>query len=161
NAMAAAGAPGYAPNAGCIGSIVVPGFNGGAVVPFNLPGGFFTLGGSKLSEPLRQLVNPSTTLDHPATATHWAISFAYTPTNFLRGPDVQAPYWIIKINGVLRGFTNPTDSRFQDPTLPFAFATPEDLRDPSTGAALCPSLANPVRPSIPIPANLAPSACAA
>jgi hypothetical protein len=69
----------------------------------------------------------------------------------LRGLDIQATYYIIKIDNELRAFTNPNDASFQNPVLPFAFPTPADVG--------CPALPNSVRPAIPIPANLVPSAC--
>ena len=51
----------------------------------------------------------------PELATNWGIGFDYTPTgNFLTGLNLQATYYIIKLNGVLRGFGNPTADSFND-----------------------------------------------
>lgn len=52
---------------------------------------------------------------------------------------------------MLRGFGNPNDTRFQNGQLPFAYPSPADMG--------CPDLYNAAAPSIPIPANLVPSAC--
>ena len=51
----------------------------------------------------------------PENSTNWAIGFDYTPTgNFLTGLNLQATYYIVKINGILRNFGNPTAARFND-----------------------------------------------
>ena len=57
--------------------------------------------------------------------------------DFLTGLNLQATYYIVKINGILRNFGNPGTGRFNDPSIGFAFVTPEDLSDPVTGAPLC------------------------
>jgi len=169
NAMAAAGVAGYTAASGCINNLPIPqpatpyvDAKGTAFAAFAqpgitagvngllLPGGFSPSGGAAITLPLRQYKGFGTSLT-PETATNWSVGFQYTPTNILRGLDIQATYWIIKINGLLTAFTNPTASRFADPTLDFSYAVPSELR--------CPDLPNSARPSIPIPANLVPSAC--
>ena len=68
------------------------------------------------------------------------IGFDYSPSsNFLTGLNLQATYYIIKINGVLVGFGNPTSSRFSDSAIGFAYIVPSDLRDDS-GTQLCPGM---------------------
>src|SRR4030095_5693980 len=63
----------------------------------------------------------------PELSTNWAIGFDFTPTgNFLTGLNIQATYYIVKINGVLVNFGNPTSTRFNDPTVGFVYITPED-----------------------------------
>jgi outer membrane receptor protein involved in Fe transport len=169
NAMAASGAPGYTASAGCINNLAIPqpttpyvDANGNAFTAFAQPGitagvpgllrpgGFNTGGGAAVSEPVRRYTGYGLNLT-PETATNWAIGAQYTPTNILRGLDIQATYWIIKISNLLTAFPNPTDGRLADPTLPFAYPSPHDIG--------CPDLPNSLRPSIPIPANLVPSAC--
>ena len=60
------------------------------------------------------------------------IGFDYSPSsNFLTGLNLQATYYIIKINGVLVGFGNPTSSRFSDSAIGSAYIVPSDLRDDS------------------------------
>ena len=65
----------------------------------------------------------------PELATNWGIGFDYTPSgNFLTGLNLQATYYIIKLNGVLRGFGNPTTNSFNDPSIgSFAFLVPTDF----------------------------------
>jgi outer membrane receptor protein involved in Fe transport len=168
NAMAAAGVTGYTAASGCIDALMIPDpvsytdSAGNVFTAFASPGitsgvnglvspqGMTTLGGANVSFPIRQFTGNGLILK-PELATNWGIGFDYAPTNFLRGLDIQATYYIVKLNGALRGFGNPNDARFQDPTLPFAFPAPSDIG--------CPDLPNSARPSIPIPANLVPSAC--
>jgi len=162
NAMAASGVAGYSSASGCLNNVTIPDPGsytdaaGNVFTSFasiaNLiqPGGVSTLGGALQAVPIRQFTGNGLLLK-PELATNWGIGFDYTPTNFLRGLDIQATYYIVKINGVLRSFGNPNDGRFADPQIPFAWPTPSDIG--------CPALPNSVRPSIPIPANLVPSAC--
>jgi outer membrane receptor protein involved in Fe transport len=169
NAMAAAGVAGYTMASGCINNIPIPqpatpyvDANGNAFTAFAepgitagvpgmlLPGGFSPSGGAAITLPLRQYKGFGLGLT-PETSTSWSVGFQYTPTNILRGLDIQATYWIIKINNVLSSYTNPTASRFSDPALTFAYAVPSEIG--------CPDLPNSAAPSIPIPANLVPSAC--
>lgn len=85
---------------------------------------------------LRNFTNTQQKVLDPEKAVNWAIGFDYTPSNnFLTGLNIQATYYIIKINGVLRNFGN-TNNIFSDATTGFTFVTPEDLRDGST--QLCP-----------------------
>jgi outer membrane receptor protein involved in Fe transport len=87
---------------------------------------------------LRDFTNTEHRVLDPEKSVNWSIGFDYTPTgNFLTGLNIQATYYIIKINGILRGFNNPTNGTFNDPGVGFSFVTPEDLRDPITNAQLC------------------------
>jgi iron complex outermembrane receptor protein len=103
-------------------------------------GGLSYNGGGKvpLDSGLRDYFNIEQQVLDPEKAVNWAIGFDYTPSgNFLTGLNIQATYYMIKINGVLRSFANSTNSGFNDPTIGFAYVTPEDLRDPVTGAQVC------------------------
>jgi len=71
---------------------------------------------------------------------NWGLGFDFAPTRFLKGLDVQATWYSVKINGVLRNFGNPTTNRFNDSTVGFVFVVPSDLRDPVTNAQLCPGM---------------------
>jgi iron complex outermembrane receptor protein len=87
---------------------------------------------------LRDFTNTEHRVLDPEKSVNWSIGFDYTPTgNFLTGLNIQATYYIIKINGILRGFNNPTNGTFNDPGVGFSFVTPEDLLDPITNAQLC------------------------
>jgi outer membrane receptor protein involved in Fe transport len=87
---------------------------------------------------LRDFTNTEQKVLDPEKSINWAIGFDFTPTRFLTGLNIQATYYIVKINGILRGFNNPTNGTFNDPSVGFSFVTPEDLRDPLTDAQLCP-----------------------
>ena len=76
----------------------------------------------------------------PEQSLNWTIGFNYAPTNFLKGLDIQATYYIIKITSLLVGFGNPTTTRFSDSSLGFVYLVPSDLRDPVTNAQLCPGM---------------------
>jgi iron complex outermembrane receptor protein len=97
---------------------------------FNLPGGISMNGGSGGAAAIRQnggAFGDWTNLS-PELATNWGIGFDYTPSgNFLTGLNIQATYYLVKINRVLRGFGNPTTPDFNDPTQGFAFLVPTDF----------------------------------
>jgi iron complex outermembrane receptor protein len=79
----------------------------------------------------------------PELATNWGIGFDYTPTgNFLTGLNLQATYYVIKLNSVLQSFGNPSSNSFNDPDLgQFAFLVPTDFaNNPNLpGSAACTS----------------------
>ena len=135
------------------------------------PGGISLNGGGKVAVDtlMRKYTNLSEQELDPEKAVNWSIGFDYSPTGFLTGLNLQATYYIVKINGILRNFGNPTTGRFNDSSIGFAFLTPEDLRDPVTDAQLCagqnatPYLCAPflevvdavlAHPEIEVPANL-------
>ena len=86
---------------------------------------------------MRKYTNIEQQVLDPEKAVNWSIGFDYTPTGFLTGLNLQATYYIVKINGILRNFGNPGTGAFNDTSRGFAFLTPEDLHDPLTGAPLC------------------------
>jgi outer membrane receptor protein involved in Fe transport len=176
NAMAAAGAPGFNATNGCVN--VVPNLSTGSstVNPFVTgllqPAGIASQGGAPVNEAIRQWTDFgrqnlwSSTLGRnlePEKSANYSIGIQYTPTNFLRGLDIQATYYVVKITSALRQFGGGgfNETLFSDPTKSFAFPMPAELTDPLSGARMCPDIANPnpAFSSIPIPANLVPSAC--
>jgi outer membrane receptor protein involved in Fe transport len=107
------------------------------------PGGISLNGGGKaaVDTGMRDYFNIEQKVLDPEKAVNWSIGFDYTPSgNFLTGLNIQATYYIVKINGILRNFGNPGTSRFNDPSIGFAFITAEDMHDPVTGAPLCAGL---------------------
>ena len=100
-------------------------FNGGAKGPF-------TAG-------WRDFVNQSTQFPGPEQSLNWSIGADYAPTNFLKGLDLQATWYSIKITSILVGFGNPTSTRFGDSALGFVYLVPSDLHD-ATGKQLCPGM---------------------
>jgi iron complex outermembrane receptor protein len=105
-------------------------------------GGISLNGGGKVAVDtgMRDYFNIEQRVLDPEKAVNWSIGFDYTPTGFLTGLNLQATYYIVKINGILRNFGNPGTSRFNDPSLGFAYLTAEDMHDPLTGAPLCTGL---------------------
>ena len=55
----------------------------------------------------------------------------------LRGLDIQATWYSIKINGTLSSFGNPTGNSFNDPLLGFAYIVPTDLAAAGVDVANC------------------------
>ena len=106
------------------------------------PYGITFLGGSAGAAIIRQGGLKGFSGLTPELATNWGIGFDYTPsTNFLTGLNIQATYYIIKINSVLVGFGNPNTGSFNDPDIgDFAFIVPTDYLDTTAvGAASCTS----------------------
>jgi outer membrane receptor protein involved in Fe transport len=102
-------------------------------------GGISLNGGGRVAVDtgMRDYANISQQVLDPEKAVNWSIGFDYTPTGFLTGLNLQATYYIVKINGILRNFGNPGTARFNDASVGFAYLTPEDIRDPITNAQLC------------------------
>ena len=106
-------------------------------------GGISLNGGGKVAVDtlMRKYTNFEQQVLDPEKAVNWSIGFDYTPTGFLTGLNLQATYYIVKINGILRNFGNPGTGRYNDPSIGFVFVTAEDMKDPVTGAQLCAGMA--------------------
>jgi iron complex outermembrane receptor protein len=102
------------------------------------PGGL-TWGGGPHPE-LRSFVNGTTgqvqtreggTTLAPETSTNYSIGFEFAPQlDFLRGLDLQATWYSVKVNGTLLGFTANNTQTFNDPTQRFRHIVPSDLGCP-------------------------------
>jgi outer membrane receptor protein involved in Fe transport len=67
----------------------------------------------------------------PESSANYSIGFELAPQmSFLRGLDLQATWYSVKINGTLLGFNNPNSSSFGDPNQTFHFIVPSDLGCP-------------------------------
>ncbi len=67
----------------------------------------------------------------PESSTNYSIGFELAPQiSFLRGIDLQATWYSVKINGTLLGFNNPAGSSVGDPNQRFHYITPSDLGCP-------------------------------
>ena len=106
------------------------------------PAGMSFNGGAKSPNTAgwREFVNTDGQVLHPEQSLNYSGGFDYAPTNFLKGLDVQATWYSIKITSVLVGFGNPTTGRFSDAGLGFVYIVPSDLRDPTTHNQLCPGM---------------------
>ncbi len=127
----------------CTGGKPTPGST--AAVLFNAgfacgsaPGGL-TWGGGPHPE-LRQFVNATTgqvqtreggTNLAPETSNNYSIGAEFAPQiDFLRGLDLQATWYSVKVNGTLLGFTANNTQTFNDPNLRFRHIVPSDLGCP-------------------------------
>ena len=112
----------------------------------------------------RQFLNTEGQVLHPEQATNWGIGGEFAPITFLRGLDLQATWYSVKITGVLRAFGNPTTSAFNDASRGFSYIIPTDLFsvNPACNNNLtpttCPEFENMVLAMLSNPRNPVPSA---
>ena len=72
----------------------------------------------------------------PEKSINYSLGFELAPQiAFLRGLDVQATWYSVKINGTLTNFNNPTAISFNDPNQRFHFIVPSDLGCPAAANA--------------------------
>jgi iron complex outermembrane receptor protein len=83
--------------------------------------------GPVLAAGWRDFVNTDAKVLQPEKATNWGLGGEFAPTNFLKGLDVQATWYSIKISGLLQSFGNPGTASFNDPSRGFAYIVPTDL----------------------------------
>jgi iron complex outermembrane receptor protein len=122
------------------GSVTLP--NGFVLDTPTEPVGISFLGGSGGAAIIRRGDFKGFTGLTPELATNWGIGFDYTPSNnFLTGLNLQATYYVIKINNLLTGFGNPTSNSFNQSDIgDFAFLVPTDWLGTSLeGASGCTS----------------------
>ncbi len=95
----------------------------------NQPGGISFLGSATTATNagFRDFVNQVGQHLQPEQATNWSIGGELAPTTFLKGLDVQATWYSVKITGVLRAFGNPTTNSFNQKSLGFSYIVPTDL----------------------------------
>jgi iron complex outermembrane receptor protein len=122
------------------------------------PGGMSFNGGAKgpVISDFREFTNQGSAVLQPEGSTNWSIGFDYSPTNFLRGLDIQATWYSIKINSVLVGFGNPTSSRFADTSLGFVYLVPSDVGCPQAQDStpwLCANFQDMVAKALALPNN--------
>ena len=133
----------------------------------SLPAGVSWSGGPQTV--LRQFINATTGLVTsreggitlaPENSTNWSIGGEFAPQTFLRGLDVQATWYSVKINGTLLGFNNPTGTTLGNPNEGFHFIVPSDLGCPvaqNATPALCAPFELMVSKFLQDPNNVAPS----
>jgi iron complex outermembrane receptor protein len=69
----------------------------------------------------------------PETSQNYSAGFELAPQiDFLRGLDIQATWYSVKINGVLSGGGTPTSAILADPTARFRYIVPSDLGCPAS-----------------------------
>jgi iron complex outermembrane receptor protein len=63
----------------------------------------------------------------PEKSINYSLGFEIAPQTFLKGLDVQATWYSVKVNGTLLGFNNTTANTLGDPTQRFHIILPSDL----------------------------------
>ena len=66
----------------------------------------------------------------PEKSINYSVGFELAPQTFLKGLDVQATWYSVKINSTLLGFNTTTDNTLADPLQRFHIILPSDLGCP-------------------------------
>jgi outer membrane receptor protein involved in Fe transport len=131
-------------------SVTLP--NGFVLPDARNPYGITYLGGSAGAEAIRVGGLKGWSGLTPELVTNWGIGIDYTPTNnFLTGLNIQATYYIIKINALLTAFGNPNSGSFNDPNIgDFAFIVPTDYQgiDPGCTNNMLPTTCAPFQDAV-------------
>jgi hypothetical protein len=83
--------------------------------------------GPVLAAGWRNFVNTNAQKLQPEKAMNWAVGGEFAPTTFLKGLDIQATWYSVKLTGLLAGFGNPQSSTVNDGNRGFAYIVPTDL----------------------------------
>ncbi len=99
---------------------------------------FLGAGTVPIQSGLRQYVNTNQNQLGPERGNNFSFGGEIAPTiPFLRGFDLQATWYSIKINGTLTSFGNPTSNSFNSSQLGFAYIVPTDLAAAGVDVANC------------------------
>lgn len=134
----ACGSNGQPPPGGTAAALFAAGFKCGS-----LPGGVAYGGGPQAvlrnftNAQGQQITREGGVALAPEKATNYSLGFELAPQiEFLRGLDVQATWYSVKINGVLVGFPSQnTSTGLADPTQRFHFIVPSDIGCPVSANA--------------------------
>jgi iron complex outermembrane receptor protein len=109
------------------------------------PVGISMNGGSapSIAAGLRDIVNKQFKNVTPENANNWSAGLEFAPTAFVKGLDLQATWYSVKITGLLTGFGNPTTTTFNDPTKGFTYIVPTDIAGAGVDVANCSCNATP------------------
>ncbi len=112
------------PGAGLVGySVSGCGTSAANPVGISMNGG----AGPVLAAGWRNFVNTDAQTLKPEKAMNWAVGGEFAPTEFLKGLDIQATWYSVKLTGLLQSFGNPQSSSLNDATKGFAYIVPTDL----------------------------------
>ena len=116
--------------------------NAGFACNTTAPAGVSLGGGSlgAIESGLRDSVNLDQRKLEPETAVNWSLGLEVAPQTFLRGLDIQATWFQLKINSILDTNFQLNNTVFNDPGRAKQIILPSDLRDPITNAQLCPGM---------------------
>ncbi|HEX5279830.1 MAG TPA: TonB-dependent receptor plug domain-containing protein [Micropepsaceae bacterium] len=159
------------PGAGFIGWNGVVGNNGKSGTTCGslaLPTGIgtFSTGGVAIQDGFRKYVNTAQNVLRPETAMNYDFTAEFAPTAFLRGLDIQASWYQLKINNALQQFGNPSNSSVNNPVLGFSYIVPTDIAKAGVDVAgcsnnntpsACPEFENIVRAVLNDPQNAVPA----
>lgn len=93
----------------------------------------------------RNYVNTNEQHLQPEQGLNYSAGIELAPTSFLRGLDLQATWYSIKITGALRSFGNPSSNSLNDPQGGFAYIVPTDLAGAGVDVANCSDNNNPAK----------------
>jgi iron complex outermembrane receptor protein len=128
--------PGYVGWKGVVGNNGTAGMTcGSRANPSGL--GTYSTGGVALENGFRQYVNTRQAVLRPETATNYTITAEFAPTDFLKGLDIQATWFQVKINNALTQFGNPSNSTVNNPALGFSYIVPTDIAKAGVNVAGC------------------------
>jgi iron complex outermembrane receptor protein len=103
----------------------------GTAFPCNAPAppGISVAGSSAvvINAHFRDFVNQDGRTLKPENAANYALGAEFTPTNFLKGLDIQATWYSLKLTNVLTNFRGTTNTAFNDAARGFTFIVPTDL----------------------------------
>ena len=83
--------------------------------------------GPVLAAGWRNFVNTDKRVLQPEKAMNYAIGGEFAPTTFLKGLDIQATWYSVKLTNLLQSFGNPQTASFNDANIGFAYIVPTDL----------------------------------
>jgi hypothetical protein len=111
------------------GRLINPGAGLTGYVGPNNPVGISMNGGAGpvLAAGWRNFVNTNAQSLKPEQAMNWAVGGEFAPTTFLKGLDIQATWYSVKLTGLLQSFGNPQSSSLNDAQKGFAYIVPSDL----------------------------------
>jgi outer membrane receptor protein involved in Fe transport len=99
--------------------------------------GMFSTAGVAIKDGLRKYVNTDQAALRPETATNYNLTVEFAPMEFLKGLDIQATWYQVKINNALTQTGNPNSSTVNNPALGFAFIVPTDIAKAGVDVAGC------------------------
>ena len=90
-----------------------------------------------INDGLRVYINQQQNVMRPESATNWGFTAELAPTAFLKGLDIRATWYQVKINGVLAGFGDTGTPGLNDPSQGFSYIVPTDIAKAGVDVAGC------------------------
>lgn len=99
--------------------------------------GMYSTGGVAIQDGLRKYVNTAQGTLRPETAVNYDVTAEFAPTAFLKGLDIQATWYQVKLNNALTQFGNPSNATVNNPALGFSYIVPTDIAKAGVDVAGC------------------------